>query len=187
MAGPSYTHAQLEELWILAGGGNAYADTAAAIAEAESGGCQYAKAGPTDDRPVKVCTYRATTKENSYGLWQINRNAHPQYSAASLYVALGNAHAAVAVSSGGTNFGPWSTYMNGAYKAHLQSGGTPTAQPGTVTTPDVPIRPVVAMHGWHDLTLALAHSVPQSLHHSQQLRASALRALGQARTIGRNG
>jgi hypothetical protein len=174
-------------LWVLAGGTDATADTAAAIAQAESGGCQYAKHGPRDDRPVKACTYTFSTGENSYGLWQVNRDAHPQYSAASLYTELGNAKAAVEIASGGANFRPWTTYVNGAYKRFLQAGGTPTAQPGIVTTPDVPVQPLLAMHGWHELTKALAYSVPQALTDSQKLRASALRALGQARTIGRNG
>jgi hypothetical protein len=131
----NYTHADLEELWTLAGGLPQFADTAAAIAQAESGGCLYAKAGPNDDRPVKTCTYRYTTTENSYGLWQINRRAHPSYSAASLYTPLGNAEAAVAVASGGTNFDPWTTYTDGAYKTYLTSPGSTTPPPGKVAPP----------------------------------------------------
>lgn len=131
MAGPSYTHAELEALWDNAGGSSASADIAAAIAQAESGGCQYAKAGPTDDRPVKACTYRQTTQENSYGLWQINRDAHPQYSAASLYTATGNATAAVEIAQAGLSFEPWSTYKDGSYKQYL-TGAAPDTSAQTV-------------------------------------------------------
>jgi hypothetical protein len=121
VAGPSYTHAELEALWDAAGGSSASADIAAAIAQAESGGCQYAKAGPTDDRPVNACTYRQTTLESSYGLWQINRYAHPQYTAASLYTAAGNATAAVEVSQAGLSFLPWTTFTSGAYVQYLDN------------------------------------------------------------------
>lgn len=183
MAGPSYTHAQLEELWILSGGDRSYADTAAAIAEAESGGCQYAKAGPTDDRPVKACTYRYTTKENSYGLWQINRNAHPQYSAASLYTELGNANAAVEVSNGGTNFQPWSTYVNGAYRNYLQSAGTPGPQPGTVSTPTTGVRPAEALGGYADLRNSLSKHLPIQLERSRRQGAATLRLLGRSHRV----
>ena len=95
----------------------------AAIALAESGGCPYAKAGPVDDRPQKICTYRYTTGEDSYGLWQINRDAHPQFSRGQLYDPLGNARAAVAVLGSGPPT-PWSTYTNGAYQQYLQGGGS---------------------------------------------------------------
>lgn len=45
--------------------------------------------------------------DDSYGLWQINRLAHPQYTPAELRTPLGNARAMVALSSGGTNWQPW--------------------------------------------------------------------------------
>lgn len=174
----TYTHEQLMELWVLAGGTEATADTAAAIAQAESGGCQYAKAGPVDDRPVKQCTYRYTTGENSYGLWQINRQAHPSYSAASLYTPTGNANAAAAIASFGASFTPWSTYTNGAYKQYLKFGGTPTAQPGAgddLISSNVGNR---SINAWHRLGLALGGPVQRSLTQSGRLRAATLRKMG---------
>lgn len=178
MAGPSHSHTDLVSLWLLAGGDPAHSDEAAAIAQAESGGCQYAKAGPTDDRPVKVCTYRHTTLENSYGLWQVNRNAHPQYSAASLYDPLGAARAAVAISSRGANFEPWSTYTNGAYRSFLESGGSPVSQPGTGETSTPTVRPSNALGGYADLRNALSRHLPRQTEHSRQMGQQTLRLLG---------
>ena len=54
--------------------------------------------------------------DDSYGLWQINRLAHPQYSPAQLRTASGNAAAMVALSQNGTNWQPW------------QIGGNPLAR-----------------------------------------------------------
>jgi hypothetical protein len=42
-----------------------------------------------------------------------------------LFDPLTNAKAAVAISGGGKDFGPWSTYGNGAYRSHLQGGVAP--------------------------------------------------------------
>jgi hypothetical protein len=49
------------------------------------------------------------------GLWQINDCYHPNVSDACAFDAQCNANAAFAISSGGTNWQPWSTYKNGAY------------------------------------------------------------------------
>lgn len=178
------THAQLEELWITAGGSQATADTAAAIAQAESGGCQYAKHGPTDDRPVKQCRYTFSTRESSYGLWQVNRFAHPQYSAASLYTELGNAKAAVEISNGGSNFKPWSTFTNGAYKQFLTSGGTPGPQAGTVTeTPPVGAVAASTHRGYADLRNSLGRHLPTQLDRSRRMGEATLRLLGQRHKV----
>ncbi len=119
----AYTFAELEWLFIHAGGGPLHAPLAAAIALAESGGCPYALAGPFDIRPEQRCTYRQTIAENSIGLWQINLEAHPQYDfgdkGANLFRALNNAHAAVSISRQGRSFSAWSTYTNGAYRQYL--------------------------------------------------------------------
>lgn len=167
MAKTQFTHADLESLWVLHGGSQASADTAAAIAQAESGGCLYAKAGPTDDRPEKICTYRKTTKENSYGLWQINRQAHPQYTAASLYTAAGNANAAVAIAKGGTSFGAWSTYTSGAYKAYLTiPQPTPTPTGGGTAGASIPPPGTRATKAWRNVLRSLDHTVPTELRRS---------------------
>ena len=81
---------------------------AIAVALAESSGS-----------PTAHCLNCAGVPEDSRGLWQINVNAHPQYAGVNLYDPLTNAKAAFAVSSGGSNFNPWSTFTNGAYKQYL--------------------------------------------------------------------
>ncbi len=88
--------AGLEQLWEAAGGSSAEAFMAAEIAMAESGGRQYALS-PTND----------------YGYWQINGSHGP---AQATFNPIGNARAAVAISSDGTNWSPWTTYTSGAYR-----------------------------------------------------------------------
>ncbi len=163
------SHSALETLWVLNGGLQQDADTAAAIAQAESGGCQYAKHGPTDDRPVKECTYTFSTLENSYGLWQINRDAHPQYSASSLYTLDGNAAAAADIRRANGNFNAWTTYKNGAYKRFLTGTVSTTPQPGGIlnTAPPAPGQSSIA--GFHQVGLVLSRGLPQRLHTSLRL------------------
>lgn len=84
----------LEHLWESAGGAPWAAVTAASIAMAESGGSQYAT-GPYGER----------------GYWQIN----PVNGPLSTYDAYGNARAAVIMSHDGTDWSPWTTYVDGAY------------------------------------------------------------------------
>jgi hypothetical protein len=179
------THDQLEKLWIANGGNPIHADVAAAIAQAESGGCQYAKAGPTDDRPVKQCTYRQTTTESSYGLWQINRMAHPQYTAASLYTLNGNAKAAIAISSNGSNFKPWTTFVLGAYIQYL-TGAPGGPQPGTTETNPPPgaIEPDV-FAGYRDLRNSLAKHLPTQLERSRKTGLATLRLLSKRHKVHR--
>lgn len=113
----NYTIAQLVALAQSTG----FADpaTAAAIAMAESGG-----------NPDAVGDLAISPPDGSVGLWQINVAAHPQYSAASLHDPQTNANAALAISSGGSNFQPWSTFNSGAYQQFLPAaqavgGATP--------------------------------------------------------------
>ena len=86
----------LEALWEAAGGSRGEAFMAAEIAMAESGGRQYAHS-PTND----------------FGYWQINGGHGP---AMATYDPLGNARAAIAISSNGSNWRPWTTYTSGAYR-----------------------------------------------------------------------
>jgi hypothetical protein len=74
---------------------------AAAVAMAESGGDPSA--------------YGDAQYGGSVGLWQINLPAHPEYTAAELDDPTTNARAVYAISSGGTNWEPWTTYRTGAY------------------------------------------------------------------------
>lgn len=75
---------------------------AVAIALAESGGNPLAHAN--------------TSREDSRGLWQINVRAHPTWANRNLYDPATNAQAMAEISSGGTNWQPWSTYTNGRYR-----------------------------------------------------------------------
>lgn len=52
------------------------------------------------------------------GLWQIN-SVHSQYQANRLFDPAYNAKAMWEISSGGTNWFPWSTYTNGRYQKFL--------------------------------------------------------------------
>ena len=90
----TYSCGGLEALWEEAGGSSGEAVMAAEIAMAESGGNPEA-VSPTDD----------------FGLWQINGS----HGAEATLNPLGNARAAVDISGNGSNWGPWTTYVTGAY------------------------------------------------------------------------
>jgi hypothetical protein len=86
--------------------------TAVAVALAESGG------DPNAYNPETA----AGTPEGlgSYGLWQIYLKAHPEFQGQNLFDPQTNANAAYSVyRAAGNSFRPWSTYLNGAYTAHL--------------------------------------------------------------------
>lgn len=168
-----FTYAQLEQLWMDAGGSTLSAPIAAAIALAESGGCQYALAAPTDIRPVRQCVYRQTGGEFSIGLWQINTapDAHPDYDRDQLFNPGYNAHAAVAIASGGNNFRPWSTFTSGAYRSHLGGAAAPTGRarnpaprtqlpPGATGPQGLAPSPSNPFKAWHQLTMALGSTIP---------------------------
>lgn len=134
-----WTHTELMQLWVDEGGFPEAADTAAAIAQAESSACAYDDHGPVDDRPAPVCTFIYSNGENSKGLWQINLDAHPQYSVPTIYDPVVNCQAAIAISNQGTDFGPWTTYGGGAanapYRQYL-TGQAPPAK-GAERTPTI--------------------------------------------------
>ena len=120
---PVYSYAQLETLWINAGGPKALAPVAAAIGEAESGGNSDA-VNPNDNNGT----------QSSYGIWQISNGTHapPSPNWASPAV---NAQLAVGKWKGaGQSFKPWGTFDSGAYKAFLSPGTTPDPSvPGSAT------------------------------------------------------
>jgi hypothetical protein len=86
------------------------ANTAAAIALAESGG------NPRAYNPEKQAGNPPGF--GSYGLWQINLRAHPQYTASNLYDPSFNATAAFEVYTA-QGWNAWSTYQSGAYTNFL--------------------------------------------------------------------
>jgi hypothetical protein len=110
-----YSYAQLEGLWINAGGPKNLAPTAAAIAEAESGGNSDAR-----------------NPSGASGLWQILGNPFP----GNPFDPATNARMAVAkwreAPDGGQNFSPWVTFTSGAYKAYMSNGTSPDSNvPGS--------------------------------------------------------
>lgn len=142
-----------------------------AIAMAESGGRANAHNG------------NASTGDNSYGLFQINMLGAmgparlKQYGLSSnndLFDALTNAKVAYKMSKGGTNWGPWSTYTNGAYKKYYGGssatvGGTGSAL-GEAVTPGLSDDELASQYG---LTSALINS-------SSELKALFKKAVAQS-------
>ncbi|MDX8151088.1 phage tail tape measure protein [Patulibacter brassicae] len=57
--------------------------------------------------------------EDSRGLWQINTLAHPKWAGRNLYNPDVNAQAMREISSGGSNWKPWSAYSSGRYRSFL--------------------------------------------------------------------
>jgi soluble lytic murein transglycosylase-like protein len=58
--------------------------------------------------------------KGSYGLWQINLNAHPEFAGSNLFDPVTNANAAYTVyTQAGGSFRPWTTFQNGAYESNL--------------------------------------------------------------------
>jgi len=60
-------------------------------------------------------------RDDSYGLWQINRKAHGDRfgTGDELRDIMANARAMAALSSGGTSWQPWTVYTSGEYRRHL--------------------------------------------------------------------
>ena len=112
------TQLTLDQLRQLASGvGFPDPDLAAAVAMAESGGFE----GAVGDNGT------------SFGLWQIHAPAHPEYDTALLQTPWYNAQAALAISSGGKDWEPWTTYGSGAYLKYL-----PQSAPKQVTSGEPP-------------------------------------------------
>lgn len=129
----NWTVAQLYALAVSTG----FADpvTAAAIAMAESGG-----------NPDAVGDLVITPPLGSIGLWQINAAAHPQYDPTSLHDPNTNAAAALTISSGGTNFQPWSTFTSGAYQQFVPAAQAASGSwlPGVTASPLAQVAVILA-------------------------------------------
>jgi hypothetical protein len=108
------SYAQLERLWIQAGGSKSLAPVMAAIAMAESGG-NPAALNPSDNGGTQT----------SWGLWQISNGTHSPPGPNPL-TPLGNARLAVAKYRS-QGLSAWSTYDSGAYQSYLHGGVPPAA------------------------------------------------------------
>ena len=85
---------------------------AAAVAMAESKGDPFAT-NLSSGIPGK------TLPERSFGLWQVNVLAHPEFDEKELFGASYNAHAALLISKSGTDWSHWSTYTDGTYRQYM--------------------------------------------------------------------
>lgn len=66
--------------------------------------------------------------DDSYGLWQINRLAHPWARPPGIYNAQTNANAAWRVyTQAGHSFRPWTIYTRGIYRQHLGAAAVAVA------------------------------------------------------------
>jgi hypothetical protein len=106
----AYSFAQLEGLWIQAGGNRTIAPVMAAIALAESRGDP-----------------NATGAAGEKGLWQILPRV---WGSLATYDPLGNARGAVHILHA-QGLTAWTTYTNGAYKHFLSSAAPQNAPTGT--------------------------------------------------------
>lgn len=106
---------QLEGLAEAAGFPSNQLNVAQAVAEAESGG------NPT-----------AISSTDDYGLWQINKAAHPDlFDKYTWSDPQQNADMAFAVwKAAGDSWDPWTTYKSGAYQKFLNAGVTPSGGGG---------------------------------------------------------
>lgn len=108
----SYDHASLMTLWSANGGSPGTANVAAAVAMAESSG------------NPKVTSSNPDGGTN-VGLWQLDtKGKGAGYTVSQLQDPNTNARVAVFGSANGTNWSAWETFVSGAYKKFLVSGGT---------------------------------------------------------------
>jgi Lysozyme like domain len=177
------THTELETLWVLNGGSEVTADTAASIAQAESGG-DTSRINNTayPNRPGYHPVAIGNLKEYSVGLWQINMLAHPSYTQASLLTAAGNVKAALAISVEGSSFGAWSTFISGSYRRFLTGTVSTTPQQGaTFTTAGV--LTASGHRGYADLRNSVARHLPTQLLRSRRTGAATLQLLAHGRKV----
>lgn len=101
----TFSLSDLAWLWTAAGGDPSKANTAAAIALAESSG-NPAAYNPNDPHG------------GSFGLWQIN-GAHGDLASFDVWQ---NVKAAIQISGNGSNWRPWGAFTNGSYRKYLGGG-----------------------------------------------------------------
>ena len=112
VAAKKYSKEELVTFAQNAGFSGDDANTAAAIALAESGG------NPHAYNPEILAN--APQGQGSFGLWQIFLYRHPEFFGQALYDPQVNANAAFKVyTDAGNSFSPWSTYDTGAYREYL--------------------------------------------------------------------
>ena len=117
-----WTFAQLEELWVQAGGDRASAAIMAAIALAESSGNPLAKNDQNTDHTI------------DRGLWQINSS---NVDSPSMFDPMSNAREAVKLRNNSLGLRNWTTYTSGKYRQFLSNArpdpNLPTGSTNTAT------------------------------------------------------
>lgn len=131
------TATQIAQVAYNAGFRNNGLVLATAIALAESGGNELAA---NHNGPTQGCPQGSVDR----GLWQINDCYHAEVSQQQAYRPLDSAYAAYRISNKGTNFTPWSTFGNGAYRAHLHAA---ILAVGSIRKQPVPPKPKIKP--WH--------------------------------------
>ncbi len=177
------SHSELETLWVLNGGSEVTADTAASIAQAESGG-DTTRINNTayPNRPGYHLPSKGSLKEYSVGLWQINMLAHPSYTEGQLLTQTGNVNAALAISVEGSSFSAWSTYTSGAYLKFLT--GTVSVAPQSGSTFTTAGSQTASGHrGYADLRNSVARHLPTQLLRSRRTGVATLQALAHGRKV----
>lgn len=97
---------------LAAGVGFPDPDLAAAVAMAESRGDASAANIVTHPKPGNL-------PERSFGLWQVNTLAHPEFDEARLLDATYNANAALLISRQGSDWRAWSAFKDGTYRKFM--------------------------------------------------------------------
>jgi Lysozyme like domain len=144
----------LANLAAQAGFPSSQISVAAAVALAESNG------DPNAYNPETAAGNAAG--QGSYGLWQINLAAHPEFSSWNLFDPQANANAAYRVwQKAGGLFSPWTTFRSGAYQAFLvapaSSPYAPWASTLTILSPTSAADTPSSGDSW--VTLAVATAV----------------------------
>jgi hypothetical protein len=116
--GTPLTLSDLRELAASVGFPDPELAAAVAMAESHIAGSIPPQANPHASNIV-THPLPGNAPERSFGLWQVNTLAHPEFSETSLLDAAYNAHAALLISKSGTDFTPWTQYKNGAYKQYM--------------------------------------------------------------------
>jgi lysozyme-like protein len=179
-----FTLLELEQLWVAAGGAVSADATAAAVAEAESGGDPSVIDNTAyPNRPNYHPPSAGAQPEYSVGLWQINMLAHPQYTEAELLTPTGNTKAAITISKDGADWTPWSTYTSGKYQQYLasaetQAGGGTGGGSGTTVG-----QATQALGGWAHLQQAVNGAMPFAAVHGRTILNDARKALSDAAKV----
>lgn len=132
---------QIADLAYRAGFRGTALTMAVAVALAESSG------NPSAYNPETAAG--TPSGKGSYGLWQIYRNAHPEFASVNLFDPSLNAMAAYSVyRAAGNSFTPWSTFNNGsAYEYAKQLKGVSYSPNGGSGGGGVPSNPFEGVTG----------------------------------------